>query len=174
MNESTGFKGTKNSRSGGSYLIAVLPLGTYRIQAESTGFKKTIREGVLLTLDENARADIQLQLGNVNESVRVEAAAQEVETEQATLGQIMDQKRLMELPLIGRNPQSLIMLIPGAANVNVPTEGTPDVTVNINGGLGLIESFPRRGGATHTQATNIALARPSPEMVERFPARKDT
>jgi hypothetical protein len=173
INESTGFKRTSNSRSDGSYLITLLPLGTYRIQAESTGFKKTIREGILLTLDENARADIQLQLGNVNESVRVEAAAQEVETEQATLGQIMDQKRIMELPLIGRNPQSLIVLIPGASNVNVPTEGTPDVTVNINGGLGLMNSFQLDGVQTNAVQTNLGLPAPPPEMVEEFRAETD-
>jgi hypothetical protein len=176
INESTGVTRTSKSRADGSYLITLLPLGIYRIEAESTGFRKIMRQGVVLTLDENARADIQLQVGDVSESVKVEAGAQQVETEQATLGQLMDQKRITELPMIGRNPQSLISLIPGAANVTVPTgasAATPDVTVNMNGGLGLMNSFQLDGTQANAVQTNAGLPAPPPEMVEEFRAETD-
>ncbi|PYV09041.1 MAG: hypothetical protein DMG07_24135, partial [Acidobacteria bacterium] len=100
----------------GGYVFALLPVGSYNVTVEQPGFRKYERRGVLLQANENARVDAVLEIGNVAETVTVEASASLVDSRAPTLNHTVDSKRVVELPLNGRNPADLVLLAPGVAS----------------------------------------------------------
>ena len=97
----------------GGYTIPQLPPGPYRVTASLQGFKTFIREGVRLHTAETAKVDIQLTLGALEETITVVASLSAVETNQSTLAQTMENKRVAELPLNGRQVYQLLQLTSG-------------------------------------------------------------
>src|SRR6266446_6876499 len=98
--------GTNESRSvtvngSAEYAIPQLAPGQYTLTAEYTGFNKVVRSGIVLETNQQARIDIALKVGTVSEEVEVSAAAPLVTTENAALGNVVDQKKIVELPLNG-------------------------------------------------------------------------
>jgi hypothetical protein len=98
----------------GGYVVPLLKPGTYRVKASHPGFKTTVHDGVILTVEQKARVDITLDVGQVTESVEVTANAPLISTDSASVGQVIDHKRVIELPLNGRNFIQLTYLAPGA------------------------------------------------------------
>ena len=113
VHELTGYSRTTPTQSDGSYLFTLLPLGSYKLEVEATGFKRSIRTGIVLTAGQNATADITMSLGGVNETVTVDDEVPLIDTRSATQTTLVDAKRMIELPLKGRSPASLIGLVPG-------------------------------------------------------------
>ncbi len=101
------------SGADGSYVAANLKPGVYEITAGATGFSTQTIRGIVLQVDERARIDIALQVGDVTQQVVVEGAAQIVVSENATIGEVIDNKKVVELPLNGRQYLSLALLTPG-------------------------------------------------------------
>ena len=116
-NVETGFSQTVKSNTSGTYSLLFLPVGEYKLNAQQPGFKTELRTGVTLTADQAATIDFQLTVGQVSEQVSVSADAQILETENASLGQVINERAIEELPLNGRNPASLVLLTPGTVNV---------------------------------------------------------
>src|SRR5260370_9649704 len=98
-----------------------MPVGTYSLSAGASGFKTTKKAAIGLSVNQNMRVDFSLTLGQISDSVEVQGAAPQVDTREASMSTLMDQKRLIDLPLNGRNPAALIALVPGANSVSVPT-----------------------------------------------------
>ena len=98
----------------GRYVSIPLRIGEYRVEVEADGFKRAIRSGVVLQLNETALLDISLELGAVSEVVDVTADAPLLETTQATQGQVIDNTRIVDMPLNGRNYIQLALLSSGA------------------------------------------------------------
>lgn len=141
-NEATGQKREVASESDGAYVVALLPLGAYRVEAEAGGFKKAVRTGVTLSVQENVRVDFQLAVGALTEVISVNADAPLVDTRQASVGALMDSKRMVELPLSGRSPASLLVLIPTVTNVDAGVRPTSfSVNVNVAGGRRSANNF---------------------------------
>ena len=113
-NAATGFNRTLNTNTEGVYAFNAVPIGTYTLTIEATGFPKQIREGLELQVGQTARIDATLQVGNVAESIRVEGGAPLLQTETTEIGTVIENKRIVELPLNGRNYLQLASLIPGA------------------------------------------------------------
>ena len=109
----TGQARSAESDAAGGFLFSLLPVGSYDLTVEQPGFRKSERTGILLQANENIRADVQLEVGNVTETVTVEASALTVDTRSATLNTTVDSRRVVELPLNGRNPADLVLLAPG-------------------------------------------------------------
>src|SRR5262245_10891613 len=112
-------QGTNQSRQvvtneTGNYRIEPLQPGTYMLTAELSGFRKEIRSGVIVNVDNRVRIDFSLQVGEVSETVEVKAAVALVQADDSQVGQVMDQRRVTELPLNGRNFSALAYLAPGA------------------------------------------------------------
>jgi len=103
---------TKSDESGGFSAPFLVP-GSYSIAVEKEGFKKGVQTGLLLEVDQKARADFQLAVGNVTETVEVTAAAPLVRSESAELGEVIGTRAVRELPLNGRNFAQLVYLNPG-------------------------------------------------------------
>ena len=95
------------SNAEGFYIFNALPPGTYDIATESTGFRRFIRSGVSLTVNQNLRVDVQLQIGAVAEVMEVTGEAPLVDTTSGMMSGLVDDRRVVDIPLNGRNIVSL-------------------------------------------------------------------
>jgi len=105
----------------GSYVAPGLAVGEYEISAESSGFKRSVRSGVTLQVQQNAQINIQLEIGQVAEVVEVTGAAPLVDTGGATLGTVIERKSVSDLPLNGRQALALTLLTAGVVSNAGPT-----------------------------------------------------
>ncbi len=140
VNTATGFNRAQNSNAEGVYAFNAVPNGVYTLTIEAAGFPKQIRDGVELQVGQTARIDATLQVGNVAESIRVEGGAPLLQTETTEIGTVIENKRIVELPLNGRNYLQLASLIPGATT-NGPASS---------------QGQQRMGGARNAFALNIS------------------
>ncbi len=99
----------------GYYASAPLPVGDYRVEATHIGFRRAVRSGVNLQIQQTAVVDIALEVGAVSEQVEVTAQAPAIETTSSTIGKVVNNRSILELPLNTRNVYSLIFLTPGVA-----------------------------------------------------------
>src|SRR5919107_1303107 len=97
----------------GFYSIPLVPPGQYSLKGTLQGFKTFLREGVTVAVESTARVDMKLTVGGLEETISVTADAPLVETSNATLGIVVDEKKIVELPLNGRNFAQLGTLLPG-------------------------------------------------------------
>src|SRR4051812_39142346 len=102
----------------GAYNLTRLPVGRYEIRVENPGFQKTVQSPVELQLNQTARLDFQLKVGNVNETVEVTAAPPLLQTESTQLGTVIDARTNAQLPLATRNYVQLTLLTPGSVHPN--------------------------------------------------------
>lgn len=97
----------------GVYNLLYLLAGTYNVTIEASGFKKLSREGIEIRIAERVKLDLQLEVGGVTETIRVSGETPLLELSTATSGQVIDRRRIAELPLADGNPLALIRLAPG-------------------------------------------------------------
>ena len=126
----TGRQETVVTDGEGRYASLPLRLGTYRIEASLAGFKASIRAGIPLTIGEVARVDFTLEVGTVQEVVEVAAQASLVDASTSSIGKLVDNRRIAELPLNTRNVYSLIFLTPGVAGTIGNAYGDMRYTIN--------------------------------------------
>src|SRR5438477_4288621 len=118
-----GFSFTGTSDSGGRYVIRQLPPAKYTVTATATGFKTERKEGVTIEVSQNAAVDFSLKVGAATEVVDVQAGTVELQTQDATTGQVVDRKFVNDLPLIGRSVLDLAYLAPGITDVDTDCTG---------------------------------------------------
>lgn len=109
--EQTGVALAATSNASGEYTSPLLNSGTYRVEAEAGGFQRAARTGIVMELGRVVRLDIMMQLGQVAESVEVSGAAPLIESESATVGQLIENKTIADMPLNGRRVGDLLGLI---------------------------------------------------------------
>ena len=97
----------------GQYSITPLAAGEYRLEIEASGFQRFEQGGIRLQVDERLRVDAKLQIGSITETVQVTGQATAVNTQDAVLRNVVDAKRMVDLPLNGRNALQLAVLTPG-------------------------------------------------------------
>jgi hypothetical protein len=168
----TGLVRTTTSNHQGAYVFNALPIGTYSIEAESPGFKRSIiRNFGPLTVGQSARTDLTLELGQLAEQIQVEAVAPVIESENANIGTVVDTARIQSLPLNGRSPFLLLRVAPG---VNPTASGVLDVSgfsinaVSVNGSQAGSAAFYLDGGALNVLQENEVPVMPNVDMVEEF------
>jgi len=127
-NQETGVVWRLKTDSHGDYIAPSLPAGTYRIQVEHSGFRGASAAGNVVSVAEETRVDVTLQIGSVAETVDVVAAAPLVRSTSSEMGELIDHKQVDELPLNGRLFSQLMQLIPGA----VP-DGPTDAAESVSG-----------------------------------------
>ncbi len=103
------------SNESGVYSFPALVPGVYTMRVEKAGFKVVTRPNIQIQVQQSARVDIDLPVGEVSESVEVSASAALLSTENATVGTVIDNKRIVDLPLNGRNALSLVALSPNVS-----------------------------------------------------------
>src|SRR6185369_14935609 len=114
-NEGTGATRSATTNEAGVYSFPSLAPGTYTLQAGRPGFKTAVRRQIELHVQQAARIDIALEVGEVIESVQVMADAALLATENGTVGTVIENKRIVELPLNGRNYLQLVSLSPNVS-----------------------------------------------------------
>ena len=112
-NIATGVSKAIRSDQEGRYVIPLLPPGSYRMSVQKQGFRSIERDGITLDVDQVARIDLTLEVGSVADSIQVTASAPLLDQETSSLGQVIENKRIVEMPLNGRNVFSLVQLAAG-------------------------------------------------------------
>jgi hypothetical protein len=107
----------------GSYRFLALPVGTYNLSAAITGFQQYNSTGIVLQVNDQLRIDITLKVGSINEQISIAANATQVETESTQLGDVIDSKKMLALPLNGRSYLDLLGLQAGVAPASAGTIG---------------------------------------------------
>src|SRR5262249_29707593 len=103
------------SSSDGAYALPNLAVGPYSLEIAADGFNTYIQSGIILQVGNNVQINAPLQLGSVNQELRVSANAAMVEMQDTSISQVIDQRRIVDLPLNGRQATDLILLTGGAA-----------------------------------------------------------
>lgn len=173
VNAETGFSRTALSGADGSYLIPLLPISDrYTVTAEAQGFKTTARTGIGILLNQNVRVDIRLELGQVSERIEVSGEAPLVDTHSSLRGEVIETRRMTELPLNGRNPLQLASLVTGVTSISTRT--TLDAgnrsanSVNVNGSRANETDYQLNGVRFAGSYFNLGLNYPNPDALEEF------
>jgi hypothetical protein len=116
VNRDTGVAASAATNPSGNYQIPFLLPGFYTLSAEAAGFKKYLRENVEVRVSETVEVNLSLELGAVAETIQVTAESPLMVTTDASQGTVVDEKRIMELPLVGGNPIELALLDPAIMN----------------------------------------------------------
>src|SRR5579872_2967595 len=159
-NTRTGVKASDKTNAAGEYLFEFLPPGTYQVESQVAGFKTFVRGGIVLDLARQLRIDIGLEAGQLTETVNVTAQAPLVDTENGSLGTVVQNQMLTSLPNLSRNPQSYELLTPGV----VSTSNGP-VT---NGGLVRIDPYYIDGLDSSNHVWSGTPVNPNPDVIQEF------
>jgi hypothetical protein len=108
--------------SGNYTFLSILP-GRYKLEGEKTGFKTFLREPIEVQIESGLRVDIALQVGAQTETVEVTSEVPLLQPETNSLGQVVEQRTVTDLPLNGRNPLALVGLVPGVVPQGTPSAG---------------------------------------------------
>ena len=129
-NEATGVTNTQTTTESGLYSFASLPVGNYTITVEKQGFKTLQKTNNTLQVGEPLVVDGSLEVGAVTETVTVQSGVEQLQTANATIGNVVEQKAIEALPLNGRNPLTLLLLEPGVVQRSFGGAGSG---VHVNG-----------------------------------------
>src|SRR6266487_3284758 len=166
----TGAKRTVVTDETGSYILSDVPLGPYRFEAALPGFRTYVQTGIVLQVNSSPVINAVLEVGQVSEQVEVRADAALVETRSTGVGQVIDNVRVLEMPLNGRQVTDLIILSGAAVgggnqmtNRNYPTDA-----ISVAGGLNNGVSYLLDGGTHNDPFNGFNLPLPFPDALQEF------
>jgi hypothetical protein len=170
-NEATGVARDTQTNESGEYGFPQVPVGTYTVSFDLTGFKTNVRKGIPVDLNQVITLNSVLQIGQTKETVEVTSEAPIVDTTSTQLGAVMDSRQVSELPLNSRDTYQLLQLQPGVQGV-----GGSDLfygsntagAVSVNGGRGRSNNFSVNGGDGNDLFVNGPAIQPSPDSIEEF------
>ncbi len=166
----TGNSRTAVTGANGAYLFPDLPVGPYQLEVTKEGFSKSVQSGIVLQVASNPTVDVTLKVGGVNEQVVVEASASLVETQSTGVGQVVDQQRVVDLPLNGRNVTDLIFLTGGANTTTLAGRSSYPSSTPVSiagGGVGTV-GYVLDGGTHNDPLSNQNLPLPFPDALQEF------
>jgi hypothetical protein len=150
----------------GSYQVLALPIGSYKVTAERQGFRTVASSEYKLLINQTLRVDIKMEVGSASERVEVGAEAAPVETVNATLGQSVTGRTLINMPLNGRDALDLALLQPGVTESNDDNGGAGNYS--IAGGRTDSVTFLLDGGLNNDLIDNSNLLDPNPDAIAEF------
>lgn len=177
----TGYKQAARTGAGGEYQFPSLPVGTYRLRVEVTGFTTYVQNGIVLSVGQNASQQVTLGVGAVTQQVTVQGGVNQVTTDDAAVTQVINEQSIATLPMNGREALQLVFLVPGAIDVSDQNCGN-----NCEGGVLPSEQYAKvnGGGANgvyylldgvdyNDSYINANLPFPSPDALEEFNVQTD-
>src|SRR2546425_1715306 len=173
--EGTGFSRSATTDTEGLYVIPSLQPAIYNLTVEAKGFSTSKESGVTLLADQTLTVNVSVKLGVTTEVVTVTSNAMQVDTSTSTLRQVIEEQRISELPLNGRNAAQLTLLVAGA--VNSPNGGADQgatktfpgaVTFSANGSRQNSISYQLDGGNYVDEYTNVNQPFPFPDALQEF------
>lgn len=166
--EATNVSQTQTTTDAGIYAFDSLPVGNYTLMVELSGFKKFQKTGNHLEVNTPLTVDVEMEVGQVTETVTVQAGMEQLQTANATIGNVVDQKAIETLPLNGRNPLTLLLLEPGVvqrsfggAGSGVHVNGSRDRAYNVT-----IDGIEANESSVPNPVSN--LYRINPDNVQEF------
>src|SRR5664280_2952583 len=173
---------TVTTNPDGRYTFNNLPTGPYRLEVSAKGFKGYAQTGIILQVAENLTQNVALQVGSLTETVEVQAGASMVETRDSSISQVIEQQRIVDLPLNGRNLTSLLTLsgvatagadmtlnggdLTGSKNIQGTSGGSAQISVA--GGAANGVNYLLDGGDNNDAFSNVNLPIPFPDAVQEF------
>jgi hypothetical protein len=166
--------------SSGNYTFVNILPGKYKVEAEKSGFKKVVRQPILVEIESGLKVDITLQVGAQTETVEVSAEAPLLQPETNSLGQVVEQRNVTELPLNGRNPLALVSLVPGVVPQGQPSAGNSSTSnpvganpfalgdFQVGGGMSGQSQILIDGAPTNGAYLNVVTVIPSQDSIEEF------
>src|SRR3954453_21612012 len=174
-NPSTGVSRTTQTNGTGFYLFTyVLPAQAYELSVEAPGFQRQVHPDIRVEVAQSVRTDFPLQVGQTQQEVTVTSGAQMVQTDNASLGQVISSRQVNELPLNGRNPLALAALAPsvvpqGQAQQNgAGTNNSAYGNYQIGGGTANQSQWLLDGATMVTPFGHAVELLPSQEVVQEF------
>jgi len=171
INEATNVTREAQTSNNAEYLFLEVPVGSYAIEVNHTGFKKYVRKDVPVNLNEVVTVDIPLQIGGSTETVEVTGAPPVVDTTSTQLGAIVNERSSTQLPLNERDVFQLLQLQPGVQSQignNLFYGSDKAGVVTVNGGRGRSNNYSVNGGDSNDLFANLPAVQPSPDSVEEF------
>jgi len=165
-NTQTDVSRTTTTSPDGNYLFSLVPVGNYQITVEHPGFRKYVQNGVVLQVNQNAKQDIALQVGQASETVEVTENVAQVDTVTATLGSVETQRRIVDLPLVERDTFQLGLLQAGVFAPD-PDDGSGN-PFNVSGQRSESLTFLVDGVDNTNFLNNNAVVDPNPDAVAEF------
>ncbi|MFY9844411.1 MAG: carboxypeptidase regulatory-like domain-containing protein [Terriglobales bacterium] len=172
-NEATNVSSESTTNSSGEFGFPQVPVGSYTVSFDLTGFKTNVEKGVAVSLNQIVTLNTTLQIGQTKETVEVTSEAPLVDTTSTQLGAVMDSRQVSNLPLNTRDTYQLLQLQPGvmstvgATNSLVYGSDSPGA-VSVNGGRGRSNNFSVNGGDANDLFANLPTVQPSPDSIEEF------
>src|SRR6266481_6364453 len=179
-NKDTAEKRTIETDASGNYTFVNILPGRYKLEGEKTGFKKFAQEPIVVQIESGLRVDIALQVGAQSETVEVTSEAPLLQSETQSLGQVVEQRTVTELPLNGRNPLALVGLVPGVVQQGNPSAGNSSggnpVGANpfalgdfqVGGGMAGQSQILIDGVPTNGAYLNVVTVIPTQDAIEEF------
>jgi hypothetical protein len=165
-NTGTGVARNITTGSDGSYLFDLVQVGTYKLAVEKSGFANFIQDGIVLELNQNARQDIALKIGQESQTVEVTSNVVQVDTTGAVLGKVENQQMINSLPLVGRDTLQLGLLQAGVYAADPDdTSGNP---FSVSGQRSESLTFLLDGANNTDFLGNNIVVSPNPDAVEEF------
>jgi len=165
-NANTNVARTQTTGKDGDYVFNQVPIGTYEVTVEQTGFDKYVRRGITLEINQNARLDVALQVGTTSQVVEVTGDVAQIDTVSATLGKVETTQRILELPLVERDTMQLGLL---QAGVFAPDQddgsGNP---FSVSGQRSESMTFLLDGADNNDFLGNNIVVNPNPDAVAEF------
>ncbi len=172
-NEGTGISRVVKSDSNGEYVVNQLSIGFYTVKIENQGFTSYVQKGIQLVVNQNARVDASLRPGSMQQSVVVEGNASQIETTVATIGKVMEEHSITQLPLNGRNYLQLGVLQPGVTPIttNLAKSGSAaaaDEGFAVNGLRTQANVFLIDGALNTDLFFTSSNLKPPPDAIQEF------
>jgi len=165
-NSQTGIARETRTNLDGAFLFSLLPIGTYNLTAEAPSFRKYVHSGIVLNINQNARQDIELDVGAITQVVEVTGNVSQVDTVSATLGEVETERRILDLPLVGRDTLQLGLLQAGVFAPD-PDDGSGN-PFSVSGQRSESMTFLLDGADNTDFLGNNIVISPNPDAVAEF------
>ncbi len=170
VSQLTGLTRVTVSAPDGLYTVVQLPVGVYRVRVEQSGFEVFSQNGVTIDVNQKVRLDMKLTVGSVDQTVEVSANAVQVDTSSMTLGKVVDDKKIIELPLNGRNFTQLGTLMPGVVPpaARVASQFGADLAFSVGGMRTQSNNFLLDGVSNYDSLNSSYVIAPPPDALSEF------
>lgn len=168
INEETGLTRDTTSDSGGRFNIPRLPVGNYRVEVKVDGFRPYATTPFRLNVEDIRQVTAVMSIGALEEGVTVTGQAAVVETVGGTISEIVDERRIQELPLNGRDPLQLQLLLPGVVQGPTSTAMWQQPGISVNGLRGISNNYMLDSGDNNDVLGGTAAIVPNPDALEEF------
>jgi carboxypeptidase family protein len=165
----TGFSRSAVTDDNGNYAIPNLPTGPYRLEVMLQGFRSYVQTGIVLQVAATPTINAVLSVGSLEETVSVEAAAPLVDVRSTGISEVVEQERILELPLEGRNPAALIAMVGGVVQERPNNKSMPgSLFTGVAGSLPFGVAYLLDGAPHNNPYDNLNMPLPFPDALQEF------